>query len=122
MTSVALQQVRRRVIVGVDTHKYVHVAVALDDHAAVIESREFSADRAGYASLIDWAGGLGSRVTFAIEGTGSYGAGLTAAVRSIHPLVCFANRWNGRPSRGPAGSLSDRSSETGVGTWPELRV
>jgi len=29
----------------------------------------------------DWALGLGLRLTFAIEGTGSYGAGLTSAVR-----------------------------------------
>lgn len=81
MTSIADSPLRRRVVVGVDTHKYTHVAVALDDHAREIESRQFPADRAGYAALIDWALSLGVRVTFAIEGTGSYGAGLTAAVR-----------------------------------------
>ena len=31
--------------------------------------------------MIDWAAGLVRKLTFAIEGTGSYGAGLTAAVR-----------------------------------------
>ncbi|WP_353454399.1 IS110 family transposase [Mycobacterium intracellulare] len=34
-----------------------------------------------YAELITWASRLGHILTFAIEGTGSYGAGLTAAVR-----------------------------------------
>ena len=31
--------------------------------------------------MLDWAGGLGEKLTFAIEGTGSYGAGLTSAVQ-----------------------------------------
>jgi hypothetical protein len=72
----------RRVVIGVNTHKYVHVAVALDDVGGRIDARSFPADRAGYEQLLDWACGLGARkLTFAIEGTGSYGAGLTSAVR-----------------------------------------
>jgi len=69
------------VVIGVDTHKYVHVAVALDAIGGVIESRSFAADSGGYEQLIEWALGLGLKLTFAIEGTGSYGAGLTSAVR-----------------------------------------
>lgn len=72
---------RRRVIVGVDTHKYMHVAVALDVIGGVIDSQSFAADSGGYEQLITWALGLGPHLTFAIEGTGSYGAGLTSAVR-----------------------------------------
>jgi transposase len=74
-------QRRHRVVIGVDTHKYVHVAVALDEFGGVIDTQRFAADRAGYSRLIDWAAGLGRQLTFAIEGTGSYGAGLTAGVR-----------------------------------------
>src|SRR3954470_20956395 len=74
-------QRRHRVVIGVDTHKYVHVAVALDEFGGVIDAQRFAADRAGYTLLIDWAAGLGRQLTFAIEGTGSSGAGLTAAVR-----------------------------------------
>src|SRR4051794_20012597 len=74
-------QRRHRVVIGVDTHKYVHVVVALDEFGGVIDAQRFAADRAGYTLLIDWAAGLGRQLTFAIEGTGSYGAGLTAAVR-----------------------------------------
>jgi transposase len=73
---------RRRVVVGVDTHKHVHVAVALDAIGGRLGDRSFAADRSGYEQLIDWALEFGGRrLTFAIEGTGSYGAGLTAAVR-----------------------------------------
>jgi transposase len=74
-------QRRHRAVIGVDTHKYVHVAVALDEFGGIIDAQRFAADRAGYTQLIDWAVGLGRKLTFGIEGTGSYGAGLTAAVR-----------------------------------------
>jgi transposase len=44
---------RRRVIVGVDTHKYIHFAVALDANGEVIGSGSFAADNRGYTQLID---------------------------------------------------------------------
>lgn len=73
---------RRRVVIGVDTHKHVHVAVALDDIGGRLDDRSFPADRGGYEQLLDWAAAFGAkRLIFAIEGTGSYGAGLTSAVR-----------------------------------------
>ena len=81
MSSMQHDPSRRRVIVGVDTHKYVHVAVGLDANGGVIGTQKFTVDAAGYQELIDWAVGLGRRVTFAVEGTGSYGAGLAGAIR-----------------------------------------
>jgi transposase len=73
---------RHRVVIGVDTHKYVHVAVALDAIGGRLGEGSFAADRNGYQQLIEWALAFGGKqLTFAIEGTGSYGAGLTAAVR-----------------------------------------
>lgn len=72
---------RHRVVVGVDTHKHVHVAVILDDLGSRLDAGRFPADTPGYASLIDWAASWGRTVTFGIEGTGSYGAGLASAVR-----------------------------------------
>jgi len=68
-------------VIGVDTHKYLHVAVVLNDFGAIVGTGKFSADSAGYEELIDWALQFGHLLTFAIEGTGSYGAGLMAAVR-----------------------------------------
>ncbi len=81
MSSMQQDASRRRVIVGVDTHKFVHVAVALDANGAVIGTGNFTADSFGYQQLIDWAIAFGKKTVFAIEGTGSYGAGLTGAVR-----------------------------------------
>lgn len=82
MTSINADPRRRRVVIGVDTHKHGHVAVALDDVGGRLEARSFPADRGGYDALLEWAAGFGAKqLTFAIEGTGSYGAGLTSAVR-----------------------------------------
>src|SRR5690606_29208250 len=82
-STMSMQQVpsHRRVVVGVDTHKYVHVAVAIDDLGTVLDDRSFVADAGGYAQLIDWAASFGGKLIFGIEGTGSYGAGLAGAVR-----------------------------------------
>jgi len=81
MTSMNPDRRRGRVVIGVDTHKYIHIAVALDDFGGVLGTEKFTADSAGYQELIDWSAQFGHLLTFAIEGTGSYGAGLTAAVR-----------------------------------------
>ncbi len=79
----SMQQVpaHRRVVIGVDTHKYVHVAVAIDDLGVILGSRSFVADSSGYTELIDWAVAFGGKSTFGIEGTGSYGVGLASAIR-----------------------------------------
>src|ERR1700712_2600724 len=81
MTSMNQDRPRGRVVIGVDTHKYIHVAVVLDDFGGVLGKEKFTADTAGYGQLINWSMTHGHLLTFAIEGTGSYGAGLTAAVR-----------------------------------------
>lgn len=38
----------RRVVIGVDTHKHVHVAVALDELGTLLADTAMPADRAGY--------------------------------------------------------------------------
>jgi len=63
------------VAIGVDTHKQVHVAVALNALGTQLGSREIATTPAGYQSLLSWAQELGIPA-FAVEGTGSYGAGL----------------------------------------------
>src|SRR6266540_7400764 len=63
------------VAIGVDTHRDAHVAVAVDRLGAQIDSREIATTREGYRSLLSWALELGIPA-FAVEGAGSYGAGL----------------------------------------------
>jgi transposase len=71
----------RRVAIGVDTHKHVHVAVALDDLGTFLGDIAITVDAAGYARLLAWAASHGKIVAFGIEGTGSYGVGLAGYVR-----------------------------------------
>jgi transposase len=77
----ALTSPQGTVIVGVDTHKSVHVAVAIDLLGTRLASCRASADHSGYAELVTWARTLATIGAFGIEGTGSYGVGLARFVR-----------------------------------------
>ena len=65
------------VIAGVDTHKDVHVLCLLDGLGRKIWSGGFRADPEGYDRLAEAIGDPGSCVVVGVEGTASYGAGLT---------------------------------------------
>ena len=58
--SIALVEPTVKVIVGVDTHKHVHVAVAINLLGARLASYTAPANRAGYADLVAWARTLGT--------------------------------------------------------------
>src|SRR5437868_1418255 len=62
---------------GVDTHLDVHVAAALDDHGGLLGTASFATTPDGYRDLADWLTSFGEIVVVGVEGTGSYGAGLT---------------------------------------------
>ncbi len=55
ISSVTRQPAARKVIVGVDTHKHVHVAVAVDILGTRLGDQSFVADSGGYQALITWA-------------------------------------------------------------------
>jgi transposase len=79
MSTVASMEVQ--VTVGVDTHADVHVAAALNQLGRLLETTAVPTTLAGYRTLIAWANGLGTVERLGIEGTGSYGAGLTRWLR-----------------------------------------
>lgn len=79
MTSIALG--RGDVVVGVDTHKDQHVAVALDGLGGTLGEFTLGANPDGYAELLAWADDLGAVAVFGVEGTGSYGSGLARFLR-----------------------------------------
>ena len=64
-------------ILGVDTHKDFHHAAVINHVGKSIAGRKFDATSAGYSDLINWATGVGRIGRAGVEGTGSYGAGLT---------------------------------------------
>ena len=76
-----------QIIIGVDTHKSSHIAVAINTQGARLGTMTIPTTRQGYRSLEAWATGFGPVKAFGIEGTGSYGAGLsrvTCSPECIH--------------------------------------
>ena len=69
-----------QIIVGVDTHKSKHVAVAINTQGARLASLTIPTTSQGYRDLEHWAQALGSVQAFGIEGTGSFGAGLSRSL------------------------------------------
>jgi len=65
-----------RIVVGVDTHKDEHVAVAIDGLGTRLGEHRLRATPAGYSDLERWATDLRDVAAFGVEGTGSFGAGL----------------------------------------------
>jgi transposase len=83
------------VAIGVDTHKDAHVAVALDVVGVELDHCVVEATLAGYRRLLSWAALLGEPA-FAVEGCGSYGAGLARFLETAEHLVWECER----PRRG----------------------
>ncbi len=80
------------IVVGVDTHRDVHVAVALSGVGANLGTTSVPTTVAGSSELLRWAQALGPIVAFGIEGTGSYGAGLTRWLAAHGQTVLEVNR------------------------------
>ena len=88
-----------RVTVGVDTHRDVHVAVALDHLGRRLDDLEIPTTAAGYQALIDWAEAFGEIDTVGVEGTNSYGAGLTRTLTAAGVAVVEVVRPNRQKRR-----------------------
>jgi len=65
------------VVVGVDTHLDAHAAVVLDPLGALLGCRSFPSTPEGYRQLLSWSSSFGQVLAAGVEGTGSYGAGLS---------------------------------------------
>lgn len=65
------------VVLGVDTHLDKHVGVVIDAVGRRQGALEVLTNDVGYAQLLEWAQSLGLLQRAGIEGTGSYGTGLT---------------------------------------------
>jgi transposase len=88
-----------RITGGVDTHKDTHTAAALDATGRVLGNATFAASAVGYAELLTWLGTFGALDRVGVEGTGSYGAGLTRYLREMGVPVVEVNRPNRQARR-----------------------
>jgi transposase len=94
------------VAIGVDTHKDAHVAVACDRLGRQLDALAFEPTPTGYLQLWSWAEALGEPA-FALEGAGSYGAGLARFLTAAGACVYECERPRRRERRRGKSDLID---------------
>jgi transposase len=100
--AMTIVEATRSVVGGIDTHGEVHVAAALDEVGELLGAESFSADASGYEALVRWLEGFGSVAMVGVEGTGSYGAGISRFLARSGIVVIEVDRQN-RQARRRAG-------------------
>lgn len=84
---------------GVDTHLDFHVAAAREGLGRVLGTQKFPATMAGFTTLLAWLRSFGPLAVVGVEGTGSYGAGLTGYLNAHGVRVVEVNRPNRQKRR-----------------------
>lgn len=84
---------------GVDTHLEFHVAAARDSLGRVLGTQRFAVTQTGSVDLLAWLTSFGPLAAVGVEGTGSYGAGLTTYLTSQGITVVEVNRPNRQKRR-----------------------
>lgn len=92
-------QTMARITGGVDTHLDVHVAAAVNEFGAVLATASFPTTAMGYRQLLDWMSSFGDVVLVGVEGTGSYGAGLSRFLHRHGVAVVEVDRPNRQKRR-----------------------
>ncbi|PPK90177.1 transposase IS116/IS110/IS902 family protein [Kineococcus xinjiangensis] len=125
MTALIVEVTGGEVIGGVDTHARTHHAAALDGVGRLLGSAEFPADAAGYQQLLAWLRGFGTVRQVGIEGTSSYGAGLTRYLRQEDVAVLEVNRPDRRlrALRGKSDPLdAENAARRALASTPEAQT
>ena len=84
---------------GVDTHADNHVAAALDHNGGLLGVESFSVSETGYEDLLVWLVGFGEVVRVGVEGTGSWGVGLSRFLADHDVTVVEVDRPNRQTRR-----------------------
>lgn len=98
------------ITVGVDAHRRIHVAVALDAGGRELSHWQGRNDAAGWRRFSDWLDGLGPERCVGIEGAWGYGRRLAQHLVERHERVYEVNaRWTaGGRARARTPGKSDR--------------
>ncbi|HEU0086885.1 MAG TPA: IS110 family transposase [Pseudonocardiaceae bacterium] len=80
------------IILGVDTHKDLHVAAVISMLGTLLDTASFPTTADGYQQLLAWAQGFGVLRRAGVECTGSYGAALTRHLRAADIMVTEVNQ------------------------------
>ena len=81
-----------QVLLGVDTHKDLHVAAVLTVAGVLLAHKAFPTTATGYDDLVGWARSFGVVDRAGVEGTGSYGAALARHLARCGITVVEVNR------------------------------
>jgi transposase len=84
----------RSITGGVDTHLDVHLAAALGERGTLLGVESFATTESGYKKLLGWLSDFGPVELVGVEGTGSYGAGLTRYLQGERVRVVEVDRPN----------------------------
>src|SRR2546426_432945 len=96
---VTMADAHDQVVVGVDTHEKEHVAALLDSRGRLLATGAFPAHELGFRQLLAWAASYGPVSEAGVEGTGSFGVGLTRFLQSEGVQVIEVTRPNRRARR-----------------------
>lgn len=104
------------IVIGIDTHKDIHAAVAMSGIGARLGATTIPTTPAGYKTLQAWAEAFGTIRAFGVEGTGSFGAGLSRFLQARGHTVIDVNRPNRqlRHQHGKSDSLDAESAARAV--------
>jgi transposase len=72
----------RRVVIGADTHLDTNHLAVITDAGKPLADAEFPTSPAGYDDAVRWARSFGTIAIAGVEGTSSYGAGLTRVLQA----------------------------------------
>jgi transposase len=87
------------VVGGVDTHADTHVAAVVDSNGGLLGVESFPADETGYGNLLAWLVGFGPLLRVGVEGTGSWGVGLSRFLHDQDIVVVEVDRPNRQARR-----------------------
>jgi len=75
------------VVAGIDTHADTHHVAVIDITGQELGDDQFPATARGYADLADFVTNFGNITRVGVEGTGSYGAGITRHLQALRVEV-----------------------------------
>ena len=107
------------ITIGVDAHKEVHVAEAVDDLGRPVGRIEVSSAPRGWKKLFGWATRLGTDRMWGVEGAWSYGRGLAQHLVSLGERVYDINpRWTAQGRRrGRKTDKNDSLDARAIALW-----
>ncbi len=114
------------VTIGVDAHKQVHAAIAVDAAGREIGRWRGPNSRQGWGDLEQWAATLGASRQWGIEGAWNYGRGLAQYLVADGETVCEVNpRWTAigrRSARRPGKTDALDAQAVALLVWREANT